>query len=162
MFLLRTGTGSRWLPGEIVEMSGPVSFHVELEDGRRRRCHQDHLRPRVVEDGGPEMSQLSSEDSFPMPSPSIPQETSSDTQALQDNGPQVPQQSNRSANPAPPSSPQSAAAETATHRYPRRNRKTTERFETGNALTLFVYASYVFDLLCMHICLSYVLFVCTL
>ena len=131
VFVKNFGAGSRWLPGEIVEMSGPVSFHVELEDGRRRRCHQDRLRHRVVEDGGPGMSQLSSEDSFPMPSPSIPQETSSDTQAPQDNGPQVPQQSNRSANPAPQSSPQSAAAETATHRYPRRNRKTTERFEPG-------------------------------
>ena len=72
VFVKNFGAGSRWLPGEIVEMSGPVSFHIELEDGRRRRCHQDHLRPRVVEDGGPEMSQLSSEDIFPMPSPSIP------------------------------------------------------------------------------------------
>ena len=44
------GAGSRWLPGEIVEVIGPVSFQVLLEDGRRRRCHQDHFRPRIVFD----------------------------------------------------------------------------------------------------------------
>ena len=52
------GAGSVWLPGKIVESTGPVSFHV-LEDGRDRRCHQDQLRPRVVEDGPPEMSEMS-------------------------------------------------------------------------------------------------------
>ena len=52
------GAGSVWLPGKIVESTGPVSFHV-LEDGHDRRCHQDQLRPRVVEDGPPEMSEMS-------------------------------------------------------------------------------------------------------
>ena len=43
--------GHRWLPGKISKKTEPVSFHVQLEDGRQRRCHQDHLRSRVVDDG---------------------------------------------------------------------------------------------------------------
>ena len=44
VFVKNFGAGSKWLPGKIVNMSGPVSFLVELEDGRSRRCHQDHLK----------------------------------------------------------------------------------------------------------------------
>ena len=29
------GAGPQWLPGTVVKCSGPVSFHVQLEDGRR-------------------------------------------------------------------------------------------------------------------------------
>ena len=58
VFLKNFGAGSKWLPGKILETSGPVSFHVILEDGRHKRCHQDQLRPRVVGNGPPEMSQI--------------------------------------------------------------------------------------------------------
>ena len=36
----------RWLPGTIIQVSGPLSFRVELLDGRVMRCHQDQLRAR--------------------------------------------------------------------------------------------------------------------
>ena len=36
------GAGCKWLPGKILDTLGPVSFHVLLEDGRRRR-HQDQM-----------------------------------------------------------------------------------------------------------------------
>jgi len=42
------GAGSKWLPAKVVETFDPVSFHVLLEDGRHKRCHQDQLRPIVV------------------------------------------------------------------------------------------------------------------
>ena len=58
IFLKNFGAGARWLPGKIVEKSGPVSYHVVLEDGRRKRCHQDQLRSRIVSDGPPEMSEI--------------------------------------------------------------------------------------------------------
>ena len=32
-----------WLPGTIVKVSGPLSFHVELQDGRIIRRHVDHI-----------------------------------------------------------------------------------------------------------------------
>ena len=40
--------GPSWLPGRIVESTGPLSFRVRLEDERIWRCHQDHLRRRVT------------------------------------------------------------------------------------------------------------------
>ncbi|CAI5686860.1 unnamed protein product [Oreochromis niloticus] len=39
--------GSQWLPGIIHHSSGPVSFVVELLDGRRVRRHKDHVRART-------------------------------------------------------------------------------------------------------------------
>ena len=54
------GRGSRWLPGKIIEFSGSGSFRVRLEDGGLKRCHQDHIRKRLVEEE-PEMSQLNPE-----------------------------------------------------------------------------------------------------
>ena len=56
--LLKNFTGPGWLPGKIIETSGPVSFHVLLDDGRCKRCHQDQLRPRVTDDGPPDMSEI--------------------------------------------------------------------------------------------------------
>ena len=39
-------SGEKWLPREIVEMTGPVSFRVQMTDGSVVRSHQDHLRKR--------------------------------------------------------------------------------------------------------------------
>ena len=44
------------MPGHIIESSGPVSFKVQLQDGRTISRHQDHLRKRFTED--PELSDL--------------------------------------------------------------------------------------------------------
>ena len=41
------GKGACWLPGIVNEANGPVSFTVELEDGRIIRRHSDHLRTRT-------------------------------------------------------------------------------------------------------------------
>ena len=43
ILLKNFGAGQRWLPGQIVGMTGPVSFQVLLEDGRCKRCHQDQV-----------------------------------------------------------------------------------------------------------------------
>ena len=40
------GQGPKWIPGEIVESTGPVSFLVKLVSGQIIRRHQDHLRVR--------------------------------------------------------------------------------------------------------------------
>ena len=42
------GTGSKWLPSVIQEVTGPVSFLVKLQDGRLVRRHQDHLICQAV------------------------------------------------------------------------------------------------------------------
>jgi len=47
VYVKNQGEGVNWLPGVIIKCTGPVSFHVKLNDGRERRCHQDQLRNRV-------------------------------------------------------------------------------------------------------------------
>ena len=42
--------GTTWLTGTVVEVRGPVSYTVRLEDGRVVRRHVDHLRTREVSD----------------------------------------------------------------------------------------------------------------
>ena len=46
-------SGPRWLSGEVVKSTGPVSFLVKLSGGRMIRRHQDQVRIRK-EDPGPE------------------------------------------------------------------------------------------------------------
>ena len=41
--------GDPWLPGEIIEATGPVSYTVRRADGNVVRSHQDHLRSRFTE-----------------------------------------------------------------------------------------------------------------
>ena len=41
VYLKNFGLGQSWLTGEIVKITGPVSYHVRLSDGRIKRCHQD-------------------------------------------------------------------------------------------------------------------------
>ena len=86
---------------------------MELEDGRCRRCPQDHLRHRVVEDGGPKMSQIMSDDGFVVgPSNrSTREETTSKSPS--------PQETAKLASSSTVTSTQPEAAETVTHRYPR-------------------------------------------
>ena len=40
------GTGQKWLEGKIAECTGPMSFLVEMEDGKLVTRHQDQLRHR--------------------------------------------------------------------------------------------------------------------
>ncbi len=44
--------GSKWLPGVITKVNGPVSFIIELQDSRLIRRHIDHVRKRYNEDIG--------------------------------------------------------------------------------------------------------------
>ena len=47
VFARNFGTGSKWLPSVIHEVTGPVSFVVKLPSGQLVRRHQDHLRHRL-------------------------------------------------------------------------------------------------------------------
>lgn len=138
VFVRNYGAGSLWLPGKITEKTGPVSFRVVLGDGRNRRCHQDQLRPRVVDDGPPEMSEVTVETDIAVPAtlPSPPTVTSSteDMTAPPPN-PGLPE----SIEPASPNSDSRTTPNNVTNspigtnsrRYPRRHRKARERFEPG-------------------------------
>ena len=50
VYVQNFGTGQRWMPAVVQEVTGPVSFLVKLQDGRLMRRHQDHLRKRIPED----------------------------------------------------------------------------------------------------------------
>ena len=41
-----TGSSPKWLPGTVVMVTGPLSYHVELESGHTVRRHVDSLRVR--------------------------------------------------------------------------------------------------------------------
>ena len=56
VFVKNQGRGETWLPGHIIESSGPVLFKVQLQDSRTISRHQDHLRKRFTED--PEQSDV--------------------------------------------------------------------------------------------------------
>lgn len=49
VYVQNFGTGQRWMPATIQEVTGPVSFLVKLRDGKLIRRHQDHLRRRVAD-----------------------------------------------------------------------------------------------------------------
>ena len=120
VFSKNFGSGSKWLPGKIVRVSGPVSFHVELEDGKQRRCHQDHLRLREVEES-------TSEDSlddvpFPVSTTDRDSEESVVTPAPLDTSPTL--------SPAEQVEP-AVDPQPTIHQYPRRSRKPTDRFHAS-------------------------------
>ena len=40
-----------WIPGTIIKVTGPLSYHVELEDSRVVRRHVDAVRTRSAHAG---------------------------------------------------------------------------------------------------------------
>ena len=46
VYVTNFSSGPCWLPGVVVNKSGPVSFIVKLLDDRTVRRHQDHVRAR--------------------------------------------------------------------------------------------------------------------
>ena len=52
-------TSKAWLPGVVIEKTGPVSTQVALEDGQVVRRHQDHVRAKEVKEAEPVPTPLS-------------------------------------------------------------------------------------------------------
>ena len=59
------GGGCRWLPGTIIQFSGPGLIQVQLKDGRVRQCHQDQIHQRVTEDNTPEVVSTQTDSTIP-------------------------------------------------------------------------------------------------
>ena len=45
-----SNSDEKWLPGVVTKVTGPLSYYVELSDGRVIRRHIDHLRSRQTGD----------------------------------------------------------------------------------------------------------------
>ena len=73
-------SGPKWMPGVIVEVLGPLSYHVKLTDGRILKRHADHLLHRTGTSDNDEQYQTQMDDgilSGPIPQEGSPQETPS-------------------------------------------------------------------------------------
>ncbi len=58
-----------WLPGKIVAVKGPLSYHVELSDGRIVRRHVDHIKTNKSNDQ--QVNGTNSEIELPPPQPPL-------------------------------------------------------------------------------------------
>ena len=108
VFAKNYASGEKWLPGTIASRKGPVSFEVELSNGRKCRRHQDQLRKRVVEE----------------------QDDTSETDDLDvtwDIDVDQPETVEPSADPEPEIAPE-PEQETGNHRYPSRTRNAPDRY----------------------------------
>ena len=122
------------MPGKIVKVAGPVSFYVQLEDGRQRKCHQDHLRARVVGEDSLEMAPVTPDESFlSLPSASgdlVGTRGEGSTQPHSTPAEEQPQGSSEASHSDSLSIP-SQSTETSTRRYPSRSRRPREIFDPG-------------------------------
>jgi hypothetical protein len=123
VFVKNFGGGNRWLAGKVIKKTGPVSFHIRLDDGRYRRCHQEQLRFRVT-DEGPEMREVGVDNSVPETEP-VPIESAA-TEMIQTDASTTHSPTEVAEPAAPPEVPH-----TTTRNYPRRQRKPREWFEPG-------------------------------
>ena len=133
-----SGAGCRWLPGQIVEKTGPISFRVLLEDGRGKRCHQDQLRARVVDERGTDSPPGDLSSSTPVPGPSFSDDVPpilGPSEAAQPNSSAASSSSESNTTDRTSSSSVSntpdRSAETSVRRYPQRERRPREHFESG-------------------------------
>ena len=69
VFVHNFASGPTWIPGTIAEERGPLSFHIQLENGRVVRQHIDHVRARSCE-----VNNEFSVDPLPIPSSTSPAE----------------------------------------------------------------------------------------
>ena len=71
VFIRNFTTGSKWLPGVVIEVKGDLTIYGELEDGRVVRRHIDHVRKRSCSTS-PGSTNDDSDDLLPPPNISTP------------------------------------------------------------------------------------------
>ena len=67
VFVRECPNSAKWLPGTVVVSSGPVSYKVQLQDGRILHRHVDHIRARHGE--GMSVNEQADSDTLPPPAP---------------------------------------------------------------------------------------------
>jgi len=120
VFTRNFSKGDKWLPGRIVERTGPVSFKVELEgEGLIWRRHQDLIRKRHVDEipYSPVDLELPEDDSKNLSEPEVVPEVIPT--------PEVRPTAQLEA-PSPEPNEQTSAS-----RYPKRLRKPPEWYQAG-------------------------------
>jgi hypothetical protein len=64
--------GAAWILGVIVQQLGPVTYLIEVSDGRLWKRHIDHVK-RYVSQGPPMEADGMEEPNIPLPSPETPE-----------------------------------------------------------------------------------------
>ena len=70
VFIKTFRNGLSWLPGEIKEIQGPVSYSVLLNDGHSFKRHVDKIRVRTVSDSSVNTPDSILDDCLPPPTAS--------------------------------------------------------------------------------------------
>ena len=118
--------GPQWIPGKVMKFSGPVSYEIQLNDERQRRCHIDHLRVRSEEAVA---GDVNSEDIVPfIPARSPPTSTETATPENSTNQPSSETPTSELIVPYTSTTtvPTSMSSNGTSYRYPRQNRKPRE------------------------------------
>ena len=129
VYILNFRPGVKWIPGEIIQSNGPVSFSIQLQNGKIVRRHQDHMLQRTERQQARSDSETVADDDSEMltemPSFETSAETSSeiaDTERTSSSNRHVENSSNEAATST------STSRTSATPRYPQRVRNQPDRF----------------------------------
>ena len=114
------------IPGVVQKETGPVSFHVELSDGRTRRCHLDQLRNRSVDVPQPLEVPVPSPPPVAVPDEPLVHQPPAENPSLPAEPGVSGDASHAERDPEPPVVETSSAP---AKRYPCQHRKTVIRFE---------------------------------
>ena len=108
-------SGKGWIQGKILKSVGPVSYLIELIDGRQVKRHQDHVRHRSVvsEESNTSFSSVFGDVAWEVSTSSTPEPQNTESVPTVDN---------------PPLSRSSSSDPSRTRRYPKRLRKPPVRF----------------------------------
>ena len=81
MYVLNFRAGEKWIPGKIIQSNGPVSFCIQLQNGKIVRRHQDHLRQHTErsEQASSDLETVAVNDDSDMLTEMPPVETSAET-----------------------------------------------------------------------------------
>ena len=110
--------GPKWIPGTIVQETGPVSARIELEDGTVVRRHHDQLVARPTESSSPGVA-------LPITSPM--QQEGMDPEIIMP-GVNDPEVAHGDREPPSATLVRDSGPTTPVRRYPARNRNPPQRF----------------------------------
>ena len=120
------GYGSRWIPGLLVENTGPLSFKMECEGGRIWCRHVDHIRRCL--DVVPDIEPIIDRDLQVEPPVPTESSTSTETQNPTVQNPTVLEAEPLTSTEAHSSTGPVESSISTSHRYPSRDRKPPDRY----------------------------------
>ena len=122
------------MAGTVEEVTGPLSFHVRLEDGRLVCKHMDHIRRRTALPGGNQVLPEANVQEDHEPIAISPEENAESVQDMQDKSeaaikkPAL-ESNNKNEHDLIPTAATVAQSQSPLKVYPTRDRKPPDRFE---------------------------------